>query len=93
MPSEALGQKVVEAMEGRIADAVEGRVVKRLMDMEQQREERAVGARERQLTAGLEAMAAVLRDRGQGMGQGQEQREQGQQVQGPGQEPQEQKHA
>ncbi len=68
------------AMEGRIVEAVEGRITQGLMDMVQQREEKAV-ARERQLTAALEAMAAVMRQQGQGMGEGQ-------QVKGQAAEPQ-----
>ncbi len=79
----------LEALEGRIVEAVEGRVVQRMMDMEQQREE-VVGARERQLTAALEAMAAVMREQGKGKGEkgeGQElEQGKGQQVLGQGKE-------
>ncbi len=50
---EALEGRIVEAVERRIVEAVERRVVQRLMDMEQQREDK-MGARERQLTAALE---------------------------------------
>ncbi len=76
----------MEAMEGRIVEAMEGRIVQRMMDMEQQREV-VVGARERQMTAALEAMAAVMRDQGQGMGKGKGKgEEQGQRDEGHGQQ-------
>ncbi len=69
----------LEAMEGRIVEAVERRVVQRIMDMEQQREDK-VGPRERQLTAALETVATMgaIMQRNQVQVQGQGERDQGQ---------------